>query len=687
VAGVTVLVASDLTKFFGATLVFSGVSFTVGRGDRIGLVGPNGSGKTTLLEVLTKRLEPDSGQISLVGRVRIGYLEQAARPLTGDGPALFDHALEAMSSLSDREDRLQGIEAEMAGLASDSPALSELMEEYGALREAFEREGGYAREARAKAVLFGLGFGQQHFDLPLGRLSGGQRTRARLARLLLEEPDLLILDEPTNHLDLQAVEWLEEYLGSFPGSVMAVSHDRYFLDHVATRILDLERHRLTAWKGNYTSYVAQKEQSRVRTLEAYEQQQEEIERLEDYVRRYIAGNRSTMAQSRQKALDRIDRIERPVGPDRRASIRFASTELTGREVLYLDKVGFAFNDERDADGKGAMSLQIPREGNRWLFRGLTAQVRRGQRVALLGRNGVGKTTLLDVTVGRRRPTEGRVRWGAGVRVGHFSQGSDRLSADKTLLQEFMDATGFDIPAARSYLARFLFTGDDVHKLVSALSGGERNRLVLAGLVVTEPNVLVLDEPTNHLDLPAREALEAALLEFTGTIIFVSHDRYFIERLATRIWDLDAGVLTDFAGGYREYRLRRVEERQRKIGVGDAAGTDGRSARRARGQVADPARGIPPAPVTAKTPPASSTLSKGRRAQVQRQLGQVQDRISRLERRRGEIESLLSDPRTYREGAGADLGPQYRQVLAELEEALQEWERLATALEGGPGPTR
>jgi len=680
---VTVLVAQNLAKSFGADLVFSGVTFTIGRGDRVGLVGPNGSGKTTLLEVVTGRLVPDDGLVRLVGRVRVGYLEQETRPLVGDGPELFVHALEAMSGLAHREERLREIETEMAGLGPDSPELAELMEEYGALREAFEGQGGYGREARARTVLFGLGFREPHFHLTLSRLSGGQRTRAHLARLLLEEPDLLILDEPTNHLDLQAVEWLEEYLATFHGSVMAVSHDRYFLDHMATKVLELEKHRLTAWTGNYTAYAAQKEFKLAQAREAYERQREEIERLEDYVRRYMAGNRTTMAQSRQKALDRMPRLERPSGPARKAAIRFASTDLTGREVLHLDHVGLAFTDDQPsvgatpAVGVRPETTSEPAGQARWLFRGLTAQVRRGQRVALLGRNGVGKTTLLEVAVGRRRPSEGRIRWGAGVKVGYFSQGFDKLVDSRTVLEELMDVTGFDIPAARSYLARFLFSGDDVRKPISTLSGGERNRLVLACLVVSAPNVLVLDEPTNHLDLPAREALETALLEFGGTVIFVSHDRYFIERLATRIWELDLGSLADFAGGYREYKLWLAQERLRKAGITTRASPAGLREGRSSATPGRPSSTASPAKAPVAAPGA---LSKGRRTQIQREIDEVQDRISRLERRRGEIEVLLADPASYRQGAGADLGLQYRQVLADLEETLRKWESLATALE-------
>lgn len=670
----TVLVVENLAKSFGANLVFAGVSFIVGRGERVGIVGPNGSGKTTLLETITGRLAADEGRVRLVGRPRVGYLEQEVRPVADGGPSLHDHALEAMSGLARREDRLREIETQMTGLAPDSPELPELMEEYGALRDAFEREGGYVKETRIKEVLFGLGFEQDHLGLPLSRLSGGQRTRAHLARLLLEEPDLLVLDEPTNHLDLQAVEWLEEFLGTFPGSVLAVSHDRYLLDHVAGRILELERHRLTAWSGNYTAYVTQRELALAQAREAYERQQAEIERLEDYIRRYMAGNRTTMAQSRQKALGRMNRLERPSGPARKAGIRFQPVEVTGREVLHLREVGLAFDDEAPAgDGPGQRT---------WLFRGVSALVWRGQRVALMGRNGTGKTTLLEVAVGRREPTTGRISWGAGVKVGYFSQGLDNLVDTRTVLEEVMEATGDDVPHTRSYLGRFLFSDDDVFKPVAALSGGERNRVVLACLVASNPNVLVLDEPTNHLDLPAREALETALLEFPGTVIFVSHDRYFVERLATRIWELDAGTLIDFAGGYREYRLWRAEKRARAAGLGTRA----------------PARPLPDADARSATRPAASaaaaypeegdqaeparpeTLSKGRRARLERDLAEAQNLVGRLERRRGELEALLADPASYRQGAGPQLGAEYREVLKALEEALSRWESLAITLE-------
>lgn len=642
----TVLVVSNLAKSYGAELVFTGVSFTLGRARKAGLVGPNGSGKSTLLEVIAGRLEPDAGSAQLVGSPRLAYLPQEARPVDGDGLPLLEHALEGLGDLASREERLAELEEALARTSPDDPGLPSLIEDYGRLREAFETGGGYGREARAREVLFGLGFGDRHLDIPVGRLSGGQQTRAHLARLLLGRPDFLLLDEPTNHLDLEAVEWLETYLGTFPGSVLAVSHDRYFLDRVAETILELDRGRLTEWTGNYSAYATQKEQWLAGSREAYDRQAQEIARLEAYVRRYKAGNRTKQAQSREKALVRMNRLERPPGPARRAVIDFRPDRLTGREVLSLNGLGFSF------EGPGA------EEGGGWLFRGVSALVRRGERVALVGRNGTGKTTLLEVLVGRRQATKGTVTWGAGVEVAYFAQGLDDLDDTKTLLEASMDATGFDIPRARGHLGRFLFSGDDVYRPVRALSGGERSRLVLSCLVAGRPNVLVLDEPTNHLDLPAREALEEAIGRFPGTVVFVSHDRYFVERLATRIWELDAGTLVDAPSDYSEYRLKRAEERARRAGYSPPA----------------------PAPERRGPPPAGPALSKNRRARLERELAQIQERVARLDLRRGELEAALTDPSSYRDGAGASLSADYRQVLGSLEEAYAQWERVALELE-------
>ena len=671
----TVLVVDNLAKSFGADLVFSGVTFTVAAGERVGVVGPNGSGKTTLLEVICGRLPHDEGHVHLVGRPRLGYLEQEVGPVRDGEVSLLEHALGATAALGRMERRLRELEETMAASSGRPQVLQEVMDEYGRLREAFERAGGYAREARAREVLFGLGFSEKHLTLPVSRLSGGQRTRARLARLLLEEPDLLILDEPTNHLDLETTEWLEDHLQGFRGAMLVVSHDRYFLDRLATRILEVDRGRVTSWKGNYSTYVAQKEAWLERARETYERRQEEVERLEAFVRRYRAGSRAKAAKSREKALARMGRPEAPPGPPTAPRLRFEAPERrSGREVLRLEDVGLAFSDAPAGDGRGA-GRDPGGAGSEWLFRHVDALVEQGDRIALVGRNGTGKTTLLEVIMGRLPPTSGRVLWGSGVKPAYFAQGLDDLDDDRTVLEELVSATGWDIPRSRSYLGRFLFSGDDVEKRVAVLSGGERSRLALACLIASRPNVLVMDEPTNHLDLPTREALEEALAEFTGTLIFVSHDRYFIERLADRVWELESGNLVRFEGGYAEYRVWKAGRRAREVAPPEPGPAT--AVRGERGPVKDGG--------AAAGRDAPAKLSKGRRARLERELADIEARIDRLERRRGELESLMADPDSYRGGKGAHLDADYRQVLADLEEALLRWEEVAGRLSGGGAP--
>jgi len=650
---VTILVARELAKSYGADVVFAGVSFTVGRGDRLGLVGPNGAGKTTLLEILAGRLEPDAGEVRLVGQPRVAYLEQEPWSGPAEAGTLFEACAGALDHLARWEERLATLERELAGLDEGDPRFTGLADEYDSLLEAYRREQGYAREARVREVLFGLGFGWDDLGLPLTALSGGQRTRARLARLLLSQPDLLLLDEPTNHLDLEALEWLEAFLGEFQGSVLAVSHDRHFLDRLARRILELDRGRLTIWTGDYTAYVAQREAALGRALEAYERQQEEIRRLEDYVRRNIAGQKSRSAESRRKVLERMERLERPVTHRRRPGLRFEPTAASGREVLTLRDVGVALADPAE-----------PGRAPRWLFGDVSAEVRRGERVALVGRNGAGKSTLLEVIAGLRPPTTGEVLRGAGVRPAYLPQ-DPPAPVGTTVLEEVLARTGLDLPSARALLGRFLFSGDEVDRPVGALSRGERTRLALACLVAAVPNLLILDEPTGHLDLPSREALEQALASFPGTLLVVSHDRYFLQKVATRVWELDAGRLVDFPGPYEEYRRWRLSRAETSETVPRVRASEGAAPR---------ASGPRPTP----------QLSKGRRARIEAELWGVLEEIDRLERRRSELEARLADPETYRSGAGAATAAEYRETQARLEQADRRWAELSAALEP-PGP--
>jgi ATP-binding cassette subfamily F protein 3 len=609
----SVLQVDGLTKFYGARTLFSGVGFGLARGQRAGLVGPNGAGKTTLLRLLAGLEEADGGVVALARGARLGYLSQDPVLPAGSVRAA---ALAARADLGELAARLRALEAQLA-------AGGAVLEEYGAVQAAFEAAGGYAWEHVADEVLAGLGFTPAEHDLDTGALSGGQRLRLALARLLLGEPDLLLLDEPTNHLDAAAVAWLEGWLPRFPGAVLVVSHDRYFLDRVCTDILELRDGSLTAYRGNYTAYVRQRAERETALAEAAERQAEERARLQAYVERYRAGNRARQAKSREKRLQRLaaEAVAAPrSGPTLR--LRFLPRGSSGREVLVLDGVAM-------------------RWGGRELFGPFSAEVLRGERIGILGANGAGKTTLLRILGGEQEPSQGEVWWGAGTSVGLFRQDLGGLDDDQTVLDAVLAADpDLGLGAARDLLARFLFRGDAVFTRVGDLSGGERNRLTLCRLMLAGDNVLLLDEPTNHLDIPSREALETALLAFPGTLLLVTHDRYLLERVATRIWAIEAGRIRDVAGGYAAYlALREAAVEAAPSRPAAAAGP------RAR-----------PQPVPARVDLAAleaAILAK-------------EDEVAELERR-------LADPALYRSGAAAAAVAAYDAARAELAELYRRWE--------------
>ncbi|MBE3589271.1 MAG: ABC-F family ATP-binding cassette domain-containing protein [Firmicutes bacterium] len=652
------------SKSYSGRDVLRDVSLRLEENERAGLVGPNGAGKTTLLRLIAGEEEPDAGAIHLRRGARLGYLRQD--PAFTPGRSLREEALAAFAELDGLERRLREMEAELRARPGDAALLAE----YGEALQRFEARGGYEREARTDRVLAGLGFPPETWDVRVELLSGGQRVRLGLARLLLEQPDLLLLDEPTNHLDLDAIEWLERYLAEVHrGAVLMVSHDRVFLDRTVTRIFAVHDGTVEAYSGNYTAYVEQ----RRRRLEAAEEEwrrvEEERRRLEEYVRRYRAGNRATQAKSREKRLARLPSVERPKLDERRLRLAFEPAARGGREVLQVEGLGHRF------DG-------------RLLFRGFSARVERGERVGLVGPNGAGKTTMLRLLLGELAPSEGEVLWGAGVDIGYFSQDLRGLREDRSVLDEIMEAGDFTLEEARTLLARFLFRGEDVFRRVEHLSGGERNRLLLAKLVLSRANVLILDEPTNHLDIPAREALEEALDAFPGTMFFVTHDRYFL-RLATRLWVFEGGAVRDFRGTYAEW------EAARRAAAG-AAGTPSEGGPGARGADAPAPRGAaaggPAAADTgaaaaagrgseASAAPGSAPLSKNERRRLEAALRAAEERIEALEAERAALEGQLADPDLYRDEARAQAAVQrFRAVEEELERLYEEWERRAAALQ-------
>jgi ATP-binding cassette subfamily F protein 3 len=618
----------DVAKGYGMQTVLDGATFAVGVGERVGIVGPNGCGKTTVLRLMVGLELPDRGRVAVLPGTTIGYLPQEVS--FGEEGSVLEVAMASVPRLVELQGELRRLEAAM-GDATDAD-LESLTATYAERLEEFDGLGGYDFEARAKAVLAGLGFRGDELAKPTGVLSGGQRTRLCLARLLLQEPDLLCLDEPTNHLDIEACEWLEEYLSGWKGSVVVVSHDRYFLDRVVQKVVDLERaaaggeNPTLTYRGNYTAYVAQKELALQQQAEAYERQQEEIARLEAYIRRYKAGNRATMAKSREKALARIQRISRPQA-SRSIHFQVLPAGASGRIAIELRQATKAY-------------------GERVLFRDLNLVVERGDRVGLVGPNGAGKTTLLRVIFGEEELTSGSVVLGHNVSLGYLRQSQEDLGEENTVLDEILLAGDLDAGEARSLLARFLFRGEDVYKPVGSLSGGERSRLVLAKLMVASPNVLLLDEPTNHLDIPSRQALEDALRAYTGALVVASHDRYLLNALVSRIVQIAPAGVTVFEGGYEQFRAATAPKPAPQP---SRRRTQGRLQRR-------------PAPPKSESPAAK--------------LKRLEDEIAQKEARLAELTQLLGSGDTYAGGGVQELLREYEELNARLPSLYSEWEALA-----------
>jgi ATP-binding cassette subfamily F protein 3 len=537
----SVVVAERISKTYEPYDIFWDVSCSVARGDRIALVGRNGTGKTTLLNILAGLDAPTGGKVTRARGLRIGFLPQGAS-LEGDG-SLWQAMMAAFAPLREMETQLHALELEMADPARAEAAL----EAYAPLRDRFEQLGGYTYQDRAKHVLMGLGFAPEEHQTPLDHLSGGQKTRAYLAKLLLESPDLLLLDEPTNHLDLQAIEWLEGYLNSWEGTVVLVAHDRYFLDRVVRKVWELTFGQLEIYNGNYSHYVQQRAERYERRLKEYRAQQAFIAKEEDFIRRYMAGQRTRQAQGRLKRLERFKRDKALDLPRQEHTIKLQFQEplRSGDKIVWSQDLVVGY--ERD----------LP------LFRSPDLDLRRGECVALLGPNGSGKTTFLRTVLGDIPPLAGQARLGANLKIGYFAQVHTDLRPDSSVLDTLLEVKNLPLGEARSFLARFLFTGDDVFKKISELSGGERSRVALAKLVLQRANFLLLDEPTNHLDIPSQEVLEEVLDDFSGTILLVTHDRYLVDRLASQLWIINPGgqELEVFQGTWAEYIEARDGETQ------------------------------------------------------------------------------------------------------------------------------
>jgi ATP-binding cassette subfamily F protein 3 len=543
----SLLVASGLSKAYGALDVFGGVDVRIEAGDRIGMIGPNGAGKTTLLRILAGSEAASAGEVSRKRGLTVGYLPQDPPPAGDDtlGGAMlrvFEGLIAQGQALAELEHRL----AEAA--APGRPETADLLAEYGHAQAEFELAGGYEYEVRIRQVLGGLGFNEDEHAKQLAHLSGGERTRALLAQLLLREPDLLLLDEPTNHLDLEAVEWLEDTLLHWRGALVVVAHDRYFLDKVATRIWDVDFGGLEAYRGNYSHFRQQRAERRQRQRREWEEQQEFVAKTEDFIRRNLAGQRTREAQGRRTRLERFladEAIDRPQ-EDKRIRLGLTTSIRSGDLVLATKDLVVGYD--------------------RPLFACPDLEIRRGDRVALVGPNGAGKTTLLKTVLEQVPPLRGRVRFGASVQVGYLAQAQAGLDPEQSVLEAILEVRNLPLSQARGFLGQFLFSGDNVFRPIGTLSGGQRSRVALARLTLHGANFLLLDEPTNHLDLDTQEILEDVLRHFPGTLLLVTHDRYLVQALATHIWRVDGQELLPYKGNYEEYLRLRAAETEAKVEV-------------------------------------------------------------------------------------------------------------------------
>lgn len=526
-----VLKISGLSKSFGIKTVFENVSFEVRSGERIGLVGANGAGKTTLLKCIMGTEEPDKGSVKASDGAIIGYLRQ---DFNYTSHTIREEMEDAWKDVLYYKDRMETLARELESSKSDE----KLVEAYGRAEARFEFLGGYDYESTTRKILTGLGFSDDDWDRDIHSFSGGQKVRINLAAAFVRHPDFLLLDEPTNHLDMGMLEWLEEYLRSYKGGILMISHDRYFLDGAATGIIDLENHHIRSFRGGYTRYMETKENQDRAYEKAYEKQQEHIKETEEYIRRYKAGIKAKQARGRQSQLNRLVRLEKPV---HQASLRFH------------------FDPPQECADKVLDVLRVEGSyGSHILFKDLTIHIKKGETVGLIGPNGAGKTTILKMITGEKKPDTGFIQLGNNVKMGYYSQEQERLHPKLTVLDEVRDTFNFGEKEARNILGMFLFRGDDVFKTVGMLSGGEKARLSLLCLFLEKPNFLILDEPTNHLDIPTREIMEDAIEAFGGTCLVVSHDRYFLDKVADRILELDHGKLTEYLGNYSYYKEKKQD---------------------------------------------------------------------------------------------------------------------------------
>lgn len=629
-----------LGKSFGVRQVFSNVSFEIKEGDRIALVGPNGAGKSTLLKCILGIEELDEGQVVMSPVASIGYLQQDVN--LGDA-SLAEEIETAWEDVHALENKLQ----ELTTYLETHEASESDLQRLDYLQNRLEWLGGYDYEQKTKRIVYGLGFTDEDLYKPANAFSGGQKTRINLAKALVRSPDFLFLDEPTNHLDMEMLEWLEGYLSSYRGGILIVSHDRYFMDRIVTGVVELDHHKATTYRGNYSRYVAQREERLKADTIAYEKQQEYIKKTEEYIDKYRAGIKSKMARGRQSQLNRLERLEAPE-TSHSLDFKFPSAAMSADKVLVLDHVSIGYKKDDP------------------IIDDVSVVVRRGESVALIGPNGAGKSTMVKAIVGELFPTEGHIDIGNRVQVGYFSQEHEELHDRWQVVDEIINNYNFTEEKARNVLGSFLFKGDDVFKLVGDLSGGERARLALLKLFLQGDNFLILDEPTNHLDVPTREIVERALQQFGGTCFIISHDRYFLDQVSTRTLVLENKGLTEYLGNYSYYK-EKLKEQQ------DIAALTEVVEEVAKEDVKSEAK-------TISTSPSDEPKKKTNTYMVEKQLAEVEEEIARLEATMKMYEVQLANPVVQQDLAEMEnISKQLSDTESNLQKLYEKWEHFSELL--------
>lgn len=651
---IMILSCNNIGKSFGMEQVLSNISFHVNEHEKVGIVGINGAGKSTLLKIIMGQLQSDEGSIILGKGASIGYLAQH-QELSSEN-SIYEEVLSVKQDIIDLDHKIRSIEKEMEG--KEGTELEQLLKQYSNYTHQFESANGYAYKSEVIGILKGLGFGEEDFSRKTSSLSGGQKTRVSLGKLLLSQHDIILLDEPTNHLDLASIAWLETYLLNYKGAVVIVAHDRYFLDKIVTKIVEIERSKAQVFQGNYSDYAQKKAALRNALLHQYENQQREIKHQEEVIAKLRSFNREKSikrAESREKMLQKMDIMEKPLGEEAAMNIRLEPRITSGNDVLIVEELSKSF-------------------GKHTLFEHLDFSVRRGERIAIIGDNGTGKTTILKIINDLIPADSGTIRLGSKVHIGYYDQEHQVLHPDKTLFDELQDTyPALNNTTIRNTLAAFLFTGDDVFKRIQELSGGERGRVSLAKLMLSEANFLILDEPTNHLDIASKEILEQALNQYTGTVLYVSHDRYFINKTATRILDLTHKKLLNYIGNY-DYYLEKKEEVETAAHIAQTSEAK---------TTAFPPHSDYHAISSNNTSSSGKTdwkQQKEEQAKIrkkQNDLKKCENEISQLEKRNEEIDQLLAQEDIYTNVAKLmELNNEKKALEERLTELMEQWEVLA-----------